>query len=208
MLGAMAAITTLEALRERYVRPNERARRKVLDHLDEHCRRFVELSPFAVVATAGADGLADATPRGGDPGWVHVADERTLLVPDRPGNNRLDTLENLIARPGLGLVFLVPGVDETLRVNGVGEIRDDEELLDRFAVGARRPATVLRVEVREAYLHCAKALMRSRLWDPEAAIERSRLPTLGAMLRDQLGQDVIAVETQDEMVARYRTQLY
>ena len=193
-------------LRERYGEPSERARAKQLDRLDAHCRRFVELSPFCVLATSGPDGLADATPRGGDPGFVHVLDERTLLLPDRPGNNRLDSLANLVAHPGVGLLFLLPGVDETLRVNGVAALRDDEELLARFDLEGRRPRLVLVVSVREAYLHCGKALMRSRLWDDASRIDRSTLPSLGEMLRDQRGLG--EAESQEAMVARYRESLY
>ena len=199
-------VRTNEELRQRYAEPRERSLRKQLDHLDPHCCRFVELSPFCVLATCGPDGLPDATPRGGEPGFVHVLDERTLLLPDRPGNNRLDSLSNLTANPGVGLLFFVPGVDETLRVNGTAELRDEPELVGRFDRQGKLPATVLVVSVREAYLHCAKALMRSRLWDAEAQVERSTLPSLGEMLRDQLG--LAEAETQDEMVARYRQSLY
>jgi uncharacterized protein len=203
----MSAITNPEALREIYRTAGDLVRRKQLGHVDVHSRRLIELSPFVVMATSGADGMADATPRGGEPGFVHVADERTLLIPDRPGNNRLDTLENLLVTPEVGLLFLVPGVDETLRVNGSVEIRDDDDLRADFEVAGRLPATVLQVAVREVYLHCAKALMRSRLWDPGAQIERSALPSLGQMFRDQIG-DEITPEPQESMVARYRTELY
>jgi len=203
----MSAITNPEALREIYRTAGDLVRRKQLDHVDLHSRRLIELSPFVVMATSGVDGMADATPRGGEPGFVHVADERTLLIPDRPGNNRLDTLENLLVTPEVGLLFLVPGVDETLRVNGSVEIRDDDDLRADFEVAGRLPATVLQVAVREVYLHCAKALMRSRLWDQEAQIERSSLPSLGQMFRDQIG-DEITPEPQESMVARYRTELY
>jgi len=199
-------VRSTDELRTRYRQPGERARRKQLDQLDPHCRRFVELSPFAVLATAGPDGLADATPRGGEPGFCHVLDEHTLLLPDRPGNNRLDSLSNLITRPGVGLLFLIPGVDETLRVNGTAELRDDEELVARFEVDGRRPKTVIAVTVHEAYLHCGKALMRARLWDPASAVERSTLPSLGEMLRDQLGLG--EAESQEQMVERYRETLY
>jgi uncharacterized protein len=203
----MSAITNPEALREIYRTAGDLVRRKQLGHVDVHSRRLIELSPFVVMATSGADGMADATPRGGEPGFVHVADERTLLIPDRPGNNRLDTLENLLVTPEVGLLFLVPGVDETLRVNGSVEIRDDDDLRADFEVAGRLPATVLQVAVREVYLHCAKALMRSRLWDPQAQIDRSSLPSLGQMFRDQIG-DEITPEPQESMVARYRTELY
>ena len=202
----MSGITTEEALRALHRPPGERAVRKQLDHLDRHCRRFISLSPFVVMATADAEGRVDATPRGGDPGFVEVADDRTLHLPDRPGNNRLDSLTNLTQRPDVGLLFMIPGVDETLRVNGTAELRTDRDLTTRFQAGNRPPAVVLRVTVREAYLHCAKALMRSRLWDPDARIDRSELPTMGQMLRDQTGSGV--PETQTEMAARYRTELY
>jgi PPOX class probable FMN-dependent enzyme len=203
----MGAITSEEALRRVYKEPNDRVRRKQLERLDRHCRRFVELSPFVILATSDADGSVDATPRGGPPGFVRVADERTLLIPDRPGNNRLDSLTNLVANPGVGLLFLVPGVDETLRVNGTVEISDDEGLRSLFQVDGRLPATVLVVSVREAFLHCAKALMRSRLWDQEARVERTALPTMGEMLKDQIGLDG-EPESQQAMLERYRSSLY
>jgi len=202
----VAAITTEAQLRALYAAPVERALRKELDHLDRHCRRFIAHSPFVVLATADADGRQDAAPRGGDRGFVHVADDHTLLLPDRPGNNRLDSLANLTQRPEVGLLFMVPGVDETLRVNGTAELRDDPDLTGRFAASGRSPRIVVQITVRQAYLHCAKALMRSRLWDPDARIERTDLPTMGQMLRDQIGSG--RVETQAEMVERYRDQLY
>jgi PPOX class probable FMN-dependent enzyme len=202
----VVAITTEAELRALYAAPAERALRKELDHLDHHCRRLIEHSPFVVLATADADGHQDATPRGGDPGFVHVADERTLLLPDRPGNNRLDSLANLTQRPEVGLLFMVPGVDETLRVNGTAELRDDPDLTGRFEASGRSPRIVVQITVRQAYLHCAKALMRSRLWDPATRIDRTELPTMGQMLRDQIGSG--RAETQAEMVERYRGHLY
>ncbi len=201
----MSAITSEAALRALHAPPTDRAVRKELDRLDRHCRRFIALSPFLVLASADAEGRMDATPRGGDPGFVVVEDDRTLLLPDRPGNNRLDSLTNLTQRPEVGLLFMVPGVDETLRVNGTAELRTDSELAERFQVSRRAPVVILRITLREAYLHCAKALMRSRLWDPEARIDRSQLPTMGEMMRDQVGS---AAESQESMVARYRAQLY
>jgi PPOX class probable FMN-dependent enzyme len=202
----VSAITTEEALRALHHAPKERTLRKQLDHLDGHCRRFIALSPFVVVATADAHGRLDASPRGGVPGFVEVADDRTLHLPDRPGNNRLDSLTNVTERPEVGLLFMIPGVDETLRVNGAAELLADGQLASRFQAGPRPPKIVLRVCVREAYLHCAKALMRARLWHPDARIDRAELPTMGRMLRDQTGSG--RVETQTAMVARYRTELY
>lgn len=202
----MAAITSLDALRALYPPVRERSRLKVLPALDGHGRRFIGLSPLVMVASFGSDGRADVTPRGDLPGFVAIEDERTLLLPDRPGNNRLDTLTNLVTNPAIGLLFLIPGVDETLRVNGRAEIRDDADLLARFAVGEKPPATVLRVTVEEAYLHCAKAFMRSGAWDPARQIDRARLPSMGEMLRDQLG--LATAETQAEMLERYKATLY
>jgi len=179
---------------------------KDIGRIDAHMGRFIALSPICLVATADASGKQDVTPRGDAPGFVTVEDDRTLLIPDRPGNNRLDSLTNILAHPGIGLLFLIPGMDETLRVNGTAEILDDADLTARFAIAGKLPKTVLRVAVREAYLHCAKALMRSRLWDPAVQIDRSTLPSMGEMMRDQIG--LATAETQAEMLERYRATLY
>ena len=198
-------IETLEQLRALYGVPSERARRKQLAELDRHCQRFVALSPFVVLASSGPDG-ADATPRGGPPGFVHAPDARTLLLPDWPGNNRLDSLTNILINPAVGLLFLIPGVDETLRVNGAAEVRTDAALQERFGTAGRLPASVLVITVQAAYLHCAKASMRSRLWDDPSKLERTALPTLGEMLKDQLNAE--QAESQEAMVRRYRDTLY
>jgi len=202
----MTDIRSVEALRSLYREPSERARRKQLDRLDEHCRRFVSLSPFLVIASTDADGRVDASPRGGDPGFVKIFDERTVLIPDSPGNNRLDSLHNLIGRPGVGLLFMIPGVDETLRINGKASLRTDAALIDLCASERRRPPLVIAVEVREAYLHCAKALMRSKLWDSGAKQDRSVLPSMGQMLRDQLGSPG-EPESNEAMRERYQADL-
>lgn len=199
-------IESVDDLRQRYPAPSGRAVHKTLDRLDVHGRRFVGLAPFLVLATSGADGRADASPRGGAPGFVHVADDRTLWLPDASGNNRLDSLTNITETGHAGLLFLIPGVDETLRVNGTARLRDDLEALAPFADERRPPRAVVEIGVEEAYLHCAKALMRSRLWDPAHHQDRSVLPTMGEMLRDQLGGTGPA-ETQEAMVARYRKDL-
>ena len=205
-MAAVAAISSEADLRALHAAPKERTLRKQLDRLDRHCRRFIELSPFVVMATADAEGRLDATPRGGEPGFVTVADEWTLLLPDRRGNNRLDSLTNLTEHAEVGLLFMIPGIDESLRVNGAVELRTDADLVEQFRVGRSAPTVVLRIAVREAYLHCGKAMMRSRLWSPEAQVERSALPTLGVMLREQTG--VGPAESQAQMVARYRNELY
>jgi PPOX class probable FMN-dependent enzyme len=201
-------MTDATHLRELYPAPNERAVRKQLDHLDVHCRRFIELSPFLVMASvaAGTDGPLDASPRGGAPGFVKALDATTLLVPDAPGNNRLDSLSNIVATERVGLLFLVPGIDETLRVNGAAQVSDDPALLALFTAERHLPRVVIRVAVQQAYLHCAKAFMRSQLWSAAAQVERSALPTIGRMINDQIGLTTPA-ETQDEMLARYARDL-
>ncbi len=203
----MAKIESTASLRDLYALPGDRAMRKVLSHLDPHCVTFIGKSPFLMLATRGEDQLMDVSPRGDAPGFVHVHNDKTLLIPDRPGNNRLDSLQNIVSNPAVGLIFLVPSVDETLRINGVAEIRDDPELTGMFEVKGKTPKTVISVTVREAYLHCAKALMRSSLWQPDSWGERSDLPTMGQMLKDQINL-AEAPETQEDMIKRYRDALY
>lgn len=199
-------ITTREQLRALYAQPTERARRKQLSALDAHCKAFIALSPFVVLATSDASGRVDATPRGGAPGFVVVQDDHTLLLGDAPGNNRLDALHNLIENPQAGLLFMVPGVDETLRVNGRVELSTDAADLAACSDAKRIPKVVLRMTVQEAFLHCAKAFMRSRLWQADAQVERHRLPTMNQMIHDQLGLDT-PPEPQADMLQRYRQDL-
>ncbi|MGA8004620.1 MAG: pyridoxamine 5'-phosphate oxidase family protein [Burkholderiales bacterium] len=195
-------IDSVDALRALYAQPKGRSLSKELRRLDAHCARFVSLAPLVVVATSGADGRLDCSPRGGEPGFVKLADEHTLLIPDSPGNNRLDSMTNVLATGRIGLLFLIPGVDETLRVNGRGRLSDDPERLALFAGAARAPKLAIVVAAEEVYLHCAKALMRSKLWAAESRNERSVLPSMGQMLNDQTGTAGPA-ETQEQMVARY-----
>ncbi len=199
-------ISTIAALRTLYAPARERSVKKELAQLDAHCTRFIAQSPFVVVASAGANGAMDASPRGGTPGFVKVLDAAALLIPDSPGNNRLDTLENIIQTGRVGLLFLLPGVDETLRVNGRATLSIAEADLALFAHAERVPKLVIRVAVDAVYLHCAKALMRSNLWDATRHVERSSLPSMGEMLRDQMGGDSVA-ETQAQMLARYAADL-
>jgi PPOX class probable FMN-dependent enzyme len=179
------AIASRSALRERYIEPKGRAVAKQIDRLDKHCRAFLALSPFCTLASTGADGRLDCSPRGDMPGFVHVADEKTLLLPDRPGNNRLDSLSNVVENPEVGLLFMVPGFNETLRVNGTAEIVDDPDLCAAHAVDGKPARSVMRITVHEVYFHCAKAFIRSRLWDPEAHQDRKSFPSLGQILADQ-----------------------
>lgn len=199
-------IDSLDALRGLYGPPKERSLRKQIDHLDAHCMRFVVLSPFLVIASSDGQGALDSSPRGGAAGFVRVANERTLLIPDSLGNNRLDTLSNIIATQSVGLLFMIPGVDETLRVNGRARLNDDAALLRTFADEKRTPRLVIEITVVDAYLHCAKAFMRSKLWSADSLVDRSALPTMGEMLSDQTGMKS-APETQEQMLARYANDL-
>ncbi len=199
-------IESTAALRALYPDAKARALNKQLERLDPHCTRFIGLSPFVVIASAGGDGRLDASPRGGEPGFVHVVDETTLLVPDAPGNNRLDSLTNIVAYGRIGLLFLIPGVDETLRVNGLARLTDDAKVVGRFATERRTPKIAIEVRVEEAYLHCAKALMRSRLWSDASRVDRSVLPSMGQMIHDQTGATE-PVESQAQMLARYADDL-
>ena len=199
-------IDSVKQLRALYPAPKERAVKKQLAALDVHCKRFIQLSPFLVLASSSTSSAMDASPRGGAPGFVKVLDDHTLLIPDAPGNNRLDTLENIIGTGRIGLFFMIPGIDETLRINGSARLSCHEEHLQLFSAEKRRPKLVIEVSVAEAYLHCAKALMRSSLWHPSSLVERSVLPTMGQMLNSQTGVETPA-ETQDEMRARYAVDL-
>ncbi|WP_368924161.1 pyridoxamine 5'-phosphate oxidase family protein [Comamonas aquatica] len=200
-------ITREDQLRQLYAMPAERALRKQQAALDAHCQRFIALSPFCVLATGGGAGaLMDASPRGGAPGFVHVHDAQTLWIPDAGGNNRLDSLSNLLHDPRIGLVFMVPGVNETLRINGTARLRDEPAWTGHFAGAHFTPKLVIEVQVREAYLHCAKALMRSRLWQAEAQVERSALPSMNQMIHAQIGLDT-PPESQAAMEQRYQQQI-
>ncbi len=199
-------ITSLAALRALYGAARERSVKKEQPWLDAHCTRFITLSPLLIVSSSGVGGALDASPRGGQPGFVQVLDPHTLLIPDSPGNNRLDTLENIIHTGKIGLLFLVPGVDETLRVNGTATLSTDEADIAACMDAKRTPKLVIRVTVQAAYLHCAKALMRSALWDPSRHVDRAALPSMGEMLKDQIGGDLPA-ESQEQMLARYALDL-
>ena len=178
---------TLDDLDRIYGQPKPPAKAKSLDHIDKYGRRFLALSPFCVISAADADGTMDVSPRGGEPGFVHVEDDHTVMLPDRPGNNRLDTLRNLVGGNGrIGMMFLIPGFDDLYRINGRASLSDDPALLDRFVEFGRKPRAIVKVVVEEAFLHCPKAIMRAKLWEREAQIERSVMPTLSEMVMDQL----------------------
>jgi PPOX class probable FMN-dependent enzyme len=199
-------INSQEALRALYGSARERSVKKELPRLDVHCTRFISLSPFIVVASSAGNLAQDASPRGGEPGFVKVPDAGTLLIPDAPGNNRLDTLENILQTGQVGLLFLLPGVDETLRVNGRAILSTDTQDIHLCTDAKRAPKLVIRVSVQATYLHCAKALMRSALWDSSHHVSRSIMPSMGEMMKDQIGGDIPA-ETQEQMLLRYAQDL-
>jgi PPOX class probable FMN-dependent enzyme len=176
-------ITDVAALRSLYGEPSEGAVLKEIDHVNAHYRAMIEAAPFMVMATSGPEGL-DVSPRGDPPGFVVVEDERTLLIPDRRGNNRADSLSNLIADPRIALLFLIPGVGETLRVNGRAEVSVDPALLARFPAQGKLPRSVIVVHVERVYFQCPKALVRSDLWNPAKHVERRSLPSTGTILAD------------------------
>jgi PPOX class probable FMN-dependent enzyme len=200
-------VETEGTLRERYPQPNERSRLKTLRKLDRHCRRFIELSPFLCLGTASDRGV-DVSPRGDHPGFVHVLDDTTLAIPDWPGNNRLDSLANVVSNPEIGLLFLIPGVDESLRVNGAARIVHDPDLLSCWNTNGKQPRSALLVTVHEAFLHCAKALIRSRLWAADSRIDRSQLPSYGRMLKEQIDIAQTAEEIEASVNDGYRDNLY
>ena len=203
MIPADVSLINDEAsLRQRYKQPMSRASGKVLDHLDVHCRAILALSPFCVLSSQGDDG-ADISPRGDPPGFLRVLDDRHLLLPDRIGNNRLDTFENILINPMVALLVLIPGVDETLRINGTAQITDDTRLLAGSSVRGRPPSIGLIITVRAAFLHCPKAFVRSELWNPEKQVNRSVLPSYTVMLTDHVaGLSKKESQRQADIMAR------
>ncbi len=201
-------MTDLEAsdLAAIYAKPTPRVIAKARPEIDVHAKNFIAMSPFCVLATSGSDGSVDASPRGGNPGFVHVEGPNRLLMPDRSGNNRIDSFRNIVEGSGfVQLIFFVPGIDETLRVGGKGTLTTDPDLLESMVEFGKLPRAVLRIDVREAYFHCGKALMRSRLWSHDNRVKRSEFPSISEVIHDQttLGDP----ESQAVVEARYKTQL-
>jgi PPOX class probable FMN-dependent enzyme len=194
-------ITTESQLRDIYRMPGDVVVQKVLSRLDGHARTFIEAAPFVLVGTASPDGTADVSPKGGPAGFVVVLDDQRLAIPDLAGNNLLDSITNIVRGSGIGLLFVVPGVDETLRVNGHACLTTDPSVLDACAVKDRRPKTAIGVTVTQQYMHCAKAFRRSALWSTETWPNRTTLPSLGCVLRDQMASlGEVPVETLDGML--------
>lgn len=206
------AIGDAEALRALYEPTHDLAILKCQDRIGPHARDFIRRSPFLCIGTQSAEGTADVSPRGDPPGFVTILDERRLAIPDRPGNNRLDTLTNILSNPTVGLLFVIPGFDDTLRVNGEASLSRDPELLARMAVSGRPPKLAIVVTIREVFLHCAKAFRRSHLWDPEHFQNRKEMPSLVKMILDETtGAPETPAEQQkldDDLEEAYRQTLY
>ena len=202
-------VRSIEELTSFVGTPSAIAIKKELKTLDEHMRRFIAHSPFVLMSTHAADGRCDASPRGDAPGFVHVVDDRTLLIPDRPGNRRVDSFRNILETGRIGLLFLVPGVGETLRVNGRATIIRDEAWLTPLSAQGKRPQLAVAVEVEECYLQCAKALIRSNLWEPHDRPALQSLPCAAEMLSDQVQlPDYDVAKMQTLLDGAYKNNLY
>jgi PPOX class probable FMN-dependent enzyme len=199
-------IESEEQLREIYGYPKGRAKDKQLSALERHSINFIEHSPFITISTHAKSGLVDCSPRGGTPGFVKILSATCIIIPDGKGNNRLDSLVNIIETGDIGCLFLIPGVDETLRINGFARISTSVDHLSLFSNEPNPPKTCIEITIKEVFLHCAKALMRSKLWSSNSVIERSTFPTMGAMINDQLAINE-SPENQEDMVARYKHDL-
>ncbi len=204
----MDIIEDIAEIRGIYGQPAERAVKKQLPRLEKHSRAFIALSPFLVIATADRNGRCDASPKVDAPGFVTVLDDHTLLIPDRLGNNRVDTIGNLLDAPGVGLIFFVPGLLETLRVNGTARITTDPALLEPTAVNGKVPRSGILVSVEEVYFHCGKALIRSDLWNPDKHVARSDFPSLGRIITEQINEGGSVEEAERYTAESYRTRLY
>jgi PPOX class probable FMN-dependent enzyme len=176
----MEKITSIEQLEQVYGQPVERALWKEIEHINDHYRQFIEASPFLILASFGENGV-DCSPRGDPKGFVRVVDEKTIHIPDRRGNNRLDSLRNIVTNPNVGLIFLIPNAGETIRVSGMAEIIIDKDLCESFTMKGKAASSVLSVTVEKAYFQCQKAIARSKLWDASSYIDRGKLPTAGQM---------------------------
>jgi PPOX class probable FMN-dependent enzyme len=200
-------VTSEQELRDLYGPPIAPALIKEIDHVNAHYRMFIERSPFGILATCGSDGI-DCSPRGDAPGFARVHDDKTLLIPDRPGNNRIDSLCNIVANPWAAVLFLIPGVGETLRAIGDAIVSADPDLAQSFAVNGKVPRTVIVIAVRSVFFQCAKAIVRSRLWDEEAKVDRRSLPSVGTILAE-LSNCQFGGEAYDrELASRTKNRLY
>lgn len=204
----MRFIETHEQLRDLYGPVYDNAIKKELSRLEPHSLNFIARCPFLLIGSQDRNGHGDVTPKGDKPGFVQVLDDVTIAIPDRPGNKRLDTFENIIENPGIGLIFIIPGMDETLRMFGEARLTDDEELRQRCAVDGRPALAVMVVKIRTHYMHCAKAFIRSQLWKPESWKPRSEMPTLGQIVRDQQALAMASEDIDASLAEAYKKSLW
>ncbi|MGA2113878.1 MAG: pyridoxamine 5'-phosphate oxidase family protein [Bryobacteraceae bacterium] len=203
----MNELIEASAVREHYGEPSHMSTAKQLDHLDQYCRDFIALSPLIVMATSDARGRADASPRGDAPGFVAVLDDHTLLIPDRIGNKRADTVLNIMENPHVGLLFLTPGINETLRVNGTVRVTIDPDLLSPLSAAGKLPVCGILVAIEEVFFHCGKPLIRSDFWNPDRRVPRGGFASLGKIMADEIGGST-ANEFDRGIEEQYRTRLY
>jgi PPOX class probable FMN-dependent enzyme len=200
------SISSEKDLRLHYDLPSERAVQKELTSLEKHSAQFIQIAPFLILSSFSKKGDVDASPRGGEPGFVQIINNNLLAIPDAKGNNRLDSLTNIVETSSVGLLFLIPGVDETLRLNGRAEISVSDEHISIFKDEKHLPKSVILIHIEKVFMHCAKAFMRSKLWDMNAQIERDSFPSMGEILKDQLNIETPA-ETREDMIQRYQSDL-
>lgn len=204
-------ITSIEELRELYDAPMELVIMKQKSHLDRHSAKFLSLSAFSILATSNSNGYLDCSPRGDYPGFIQVLDDHTIALPDRPGNNRLDSLCNIVENPNIGILALIPGFKECLRINGIAKVTANDDLLARFEHKGKLPKSAIVISIKEIYFHCAKAITRAKLWEVDSQVSRSIMPSLGKILMDQTApgksQDEVK-KVEDLIESRVKTTLY
>ena len=204
-----ALINTEDELRELLGNPSELVSRKVVSHIDRHCKYFIAKSPLIFISTSNKGGFCDVSPRGDAPGFVETMDDTYLIIPERPGNKRCDSLTNILTNPQIGIIFIIPGLKETLRINGKAMISRDEKLLERHHVNGKTPKIAIIVEVEECYIHCAKAFIRSKLWNKETWLSGNDLPKISQILADHVGNiSFTANKISDALKESYKERLY
>jgi uncharacterized protein len=202
-------VTSPDALRDIMGSPEVPALKKQIDFLDDHCRRFIALAPLLFISSSNAAGLCDVSPKGDVPGFVRVLSEKLLAIPERPGNRRTDTMRNILANPHLGLIFLIPGVRETLRINGTAGIYRDPELLQAMAYQGKSPLVAIGVEVQEVFLHCGRALVRSHVWEPDTWLPATERPSAARIFADHMQlPEATCAAIEHRLEAGYTTSLY
>ena len=201
-------INSEKELREIMGHPNEIVVKKTIDYIDENCRKFIDKSPFITIATSDLNGSFDVSPKGDPAGFVKILNDKTLAIPDRPGNRKADTLTNIIQNPNVGLIFLIPGVRETLRVNGSAKIVTDKKILELLSCNGKVPSLAIIVDVKEAFMHCAKCIIRSKLWNKVDESQEESIPTLGKILVDHSKVDINPEELDKMIRDDEKTNLY